>query len=314
MGPGRPPVMGSILDPRSDTGRAVESLWWLLLAVSVVVLLAVVVLTTIAVVRGRRRKETGPMPGEPPWGSRFIVVSGLALPAIILTSVFVVSTRQLSAIADDPGEDVLTIDVIGHMWWWEVRYPGGAVTANEIHVPVGEPVRIRLRSADVIHSFWVPALGPKMDAIPGRTNALRVVVEEPGRYRGQCAEFCGLQHAHMAMFVVADPRFDRWLDAMEKPAADPTAPAEIRGLDVFLTSTCAGCHTIRGTDADETVGPDLTHLASRETIAGSWPNDASHLARFVSDPQSLKPGAVMPPTSLSPGELEDLVAYLGSLR
>jgi cytochrome c oxidase subunit 2 len=213
------------------------------------------------------------------------------------------------------GDAQLTIEVIGHMWWWEVRYPGGVETANEIHVPVGETVRFEVSSVDVIHSFWVPELAPKIDMIPGRTNVLDVRAERPGTYRGQCAEFCGLQHANMALFVVAEARaeFDAWLRNEALPAPVP-GPGATAGLGILLDSSCVGCHTIRGTEASGTLGPDLTHVAARQTLAaGTIANTHENLAAWISHPQSIKPGAVMPPTELSPQELSAVVEYLEGL-
>lgn len=305
-----------MLTPGGEAGRRVEGLWWLLLWVSTAVFVVVLVLMVVAVVRGRNAGDRAiPAESEPRWGSRFIITAGVVLPVVILTSVFVVSLADVRALADDPEEDILTITVTGHVWWWEAEYPNGAITANEIHIPVGEPIRFALESADVIHSFWVPALGPKRDMLPGNTNTLRLIADEPGRYRGQCAEFCGLQHARMGLFVIADPDFDQWVAHMAEPAADPADPAAVEGRDRFLEGSCAGCHTIRGTDAAARVGPDLTHLASRQTIgAASWDNTHDHLTQFVTDAQSMKPGAVMPPAELTSGQIANVVTYLETLR
>ena len=191
-------------------------------------------------------------------------------------------------------------------------------TANEIHVPVGMPVEIGLRSADVIHSFWVPQLHGKVDVVPGQENRIRILATKAGRYRGECAEFCGEQHAHMVLYVVADPpeQFYRWVADQRAAAPEPQTAEQRRGRDVFETKACVVCHTIRGTRANATVGPDLTHLASRATIAsGSYPNNAGYLSAWVTHAQSLKPGAAMPDLTVFSGdELRSLVAYLESLK
>ena len=285
-----------------------------MLWISAAVFLIVVVLMATAIARRRRTRETND--AEPRWGEPFVVVAGVLLPAVILVGVFVVSVRDMNAISRSGNGSTLTVQVVGRMWWWEARYPGGAVTANEIHIPTGQPVRFEVSTADVIHSFWVPQLAPKIDMIPGRTNSVTVEADTPGRYRGQCAEFCGLQHANMAFFVVAQPLadFETWLRAEGTPAVAPAESDAAAGMRVFLDSSCVGCHTIRGTDADGSLGPDLTHLASRDTIAaGTLPNDAAVLERWITDPQGVKPGADMPPTRLSPQDLRALVAYLESL-
>jgi len=302
----------SVLSPEGVSARRIDRLWWLMLWISLAVLTVVLGLMVVAIVRrGRRGVEVDH--ATPSWGDPFVVIAGVAVPALILIGVFVVSLRDMNAIAEQ-GDATLTIDVIGHVWWWEVRYPGGAVTANEIHIPTGETVRLRLTSDDVIHSFWVPELAPKIDMIDGRTNVLDVRTDVPGTYRGQCAEFCGLQHANMAFLVIAEPRdeFDAWWQNEVQPADSDTETAS--GLDVFLTSSCVGCHTIRGTDATGTLGPDLTHMASRLTLAaGTIPNTRAQLARWIVDPQSIKPGNVMPPTQLSDEDLDKLLDYLETL-
>ncbi len=213
----------------------------------------------------------------------------------------------------------MTIDVEGNQWWWEAAYPGyDEVTANEIHIPAGEPVLVRLASLDVIHSFWVPELAGKLDLVPGQINELWIEAAEPGVYFGQCAEFCGVQHALMAFHVVADPpeEFAAWIAEQQEPAEAPLADSLVeRGRDVFLSAGCIQCHTVRGTQATGQLGPDLTHLASRDWIAaGTLENTVGNLEAWISDPQAIKPGAKMPPTELDSEELQALVAYLQSLE
>jgi cytochrome c oxidase subunit 2 len=216
----------------------------------------------------------------------------------------------------------VAIEVTGHQWWWEVTYyhdiPNKRVTtANEIHIPVGSPVLIRLNSQDVIHSFWAPDLNGKRDLIPGKESSLWLQADTPGVYRGQCAEFCGYQHAKMAFVIVADrpADFQRWYAAQADTAKTPTDSLTSRGQEVFLTSPCVMCHAIHGTPAGATLGPDLTHIASRRYIgAGSLPNTRGNLAGWILDAQGIKPGARMPPNSLAPADLQALLAYLGTLK
>lgn len=307
---------GSLLEPKGPGARRVEGLWWLLLWISVAVLLAVLVLVGISLrnrIRGHHPGDAAPSPSTPGWGRPFVIISGFVIPAVVLIIVLAVSLVDLNAV-NAIGPSQTRIEVTGHMWWWEVRYPNGAVTANEIHIPVGEPVEFELTSADVIHSFWIPALHPKRDMIPGRWNRVTMQADEPGRYWGQCAEFCGLQHAGMVVYVIADPDYDRWVEDQSRPAVEPASSAS-RGREVFMESTCIGCHTVRGTPADATIGPDLTHVASRERLfAGEVENDRENLERLITDPQSVKPGVAMPPTSLPSSDLEALLDYLESLR
>jgi cytochrome c oxidase subunit 2 len=212
--------------------------------------------------------------------------------------------------------------VTGHQWWWEFEYlhpqPSLSVTtANELHLPVGRPVVFRLQSADVIHSFWVPNLHGKIDLIPGRQTATWLQADRPGVSRGQCAEYCGAQHAHMALSVIAEPAgdFERWLAGQRAVAPAPSTPEQSRGLAVVERGPCAMCHTIRGTAAGARLGPDLTHFATRSTIgAGTAPNTRGHLAGWIADPQRLKPGNRMPPTGLSPADLQAVLAYLEILK
>ena len=306
----------STLDARGPGAARIEDLWWLMLWISVVVMAVVVGLLILAVVKGRRADAVADHRAR--WGEPFIVVAGVIIPAVILTGVFALSLRDMAALAQPDEPASTTIEIVGHDWWWEARYDGGeVVTANEIHMPAGEPVRIELTTDDVLHSFWVPQLQAKTDMVPGRVNHTWLEADEPGRYRGQCAEFCGLQHAKMAFFVVAQTPedFDAWLANQSQPAQQPVDASARAGQGVFLSSTCVGCHAIEGTDATADVGPDLTHLASRETIAaGVLVNNRDNLTQFVSDPQSLKPGAIMPPTQLTSQELQSLVDYLEQLE
>jgi cytochrome c oxidase subunit 2 len=226
------------------------------------------------------------------------------------------------ALARLPLKGAVNITLIGHQWWWEARYRDEDAsrefsTANELHIPVGRPVIVTLLSNDVIHSLWIPNLQGKKDLIPGRTATLRLRADKPGVYRGQCAEFCGLEHALMALQVVAEPNqgYEAWAARQRQPAPDPGSALTQRGQQVFLSTSCVMCHTIGGTTAGGRLGPDLTHLASRATIAaGMFPNNRGHLAGWIADPQALKPGVNMPANSLPPDDLQALLAYLETLK
>jgi cytochrome c oxidase subunit 2 len=310
---GNPP---SALDPKGAGAERIAGLTYLLLWISAVVLVVVTIGLAVSVVKGRRKTDDVDK-REVRWGGPFILIGGGIIPALVLTGVFVVSVRDQALLSKAADESVMTIDVVGHLWWWEARYENGAVTANEIHIPVGETVRLRLTTDDVIHSFWVPQLQAKTDMINGHVNYMWLQADEPGRYRGQCAEFCGLEHAKMLVYVVAEPRpaFDEWVANEALDAAAPVTPVAEAGERVFLEESCVGCHAIRGTEADETLGPDLTHLATRETLAsGIIPNTRANLAELILHPQSVKPGITMPPTSLSEDDLDALLEYLAQLR
>lgn len=297
----------------------VERLWWILFGIASAVFAIVMGLVVVALLRRKRpASETAPREEEVHWGGPFILVAGVVIPAVILSGSFALTLHEMALLSSAGSKAGMTIDVVGHDWWWEARYPNGAVTANEIHIPTGETVRVRLTTADVIHSFWVPQLQTKTDMIPGRSNQTWLRTGTPGRYRGQCAQFCGLQHAHMIFYVVAeDPAtFQSWLAGQQATAQPPTTPSAAVGQQVFLTQDCSGCHTIRGTSAAGVVGPDLTHLATRQTIAaGTLANTPANLAAWITDPQHAKPGVIMPPnTQLSQQQLQGLIDYLDSLH
>ncbi len=249
-----------------------------------------------------------------------VILFGIAIPAVVLISLFFASNVYVLGQTDapSPSSSAMTIRVTGHQWWWEVHYPGtSAVTANEIHIPARTQINVVTDSADVIHSFWVPQLNRKIDVIPGRQNRVGLYAEDPGIYRGQCAEFCGLQHAHMSFYVVADSpdRFRAWLSNMAANAVPPSGAAQLAGQQAFLSSQCASCHTIRGTSARGRIGPDLTHLQSRSTIAAlTLPNTTSFLAQWIRDPQHFKPGNKMPGLNLTDQQVSSIVTYLRSLR
>ncbi len=302
------------LAAKSHPEHEITNVFWVVFGASCVGFSIIVLLLFL----GWWRRSRPSLPGGGGERAATIVVigMGIALPIALLAALFIWSDLivERSTAAPAPGSTKLTIDVIGHQWWWEVRYPGtGVVTANEIHIPVHTRVDVRLSTADVIHSFWIPELNRKTDMIPGVANRQLLIANDPGTYRGQCSEFCGLQHAHMAVEVVAQPQgaFDAWLAGQKRPARN-TASA---GARLFLREGCGGCHTIRGTGAHGDVGPDLTHIASRTTLASlTEPNTPANLRYWIQHPQQVKPGAKMPDLPLSNADWDALAAYLETLR
>jgi len=294
--------------PRAQT---ILPLTWLTLAISVLVCLIIAILLWLGVRRARSRGgalETRAAPIARGGDGINWITTGLLLSAVPLLGTFIWTMVALAAISGPPDHPALILDVTAHQWWWEVRYAAHEpsetfVTANEIHIPVGVPVLVRLHGGDVIHSFWVPKLSGKTDAIPGR-------------YRGQCSEYCGLQHAFMAFEVVAEPRsdFERWRADELRPAPAPVTPAQSRGL-ALVQYRCGLCHEVRGTEAGAISAPDLTHLMSRGTIAaGRLLNNPGNLSGWIEDPQGIKPGSLMPNQYLSAQELSDVRAYLELLK
>jgi cytochrome c oxidase subunit 2 len=312
----------SSLDPKGPQAQVLADLFWIFTAVCSAVWLLVMVALTIAVLR-RHRERLDPLSADPVTERRstIVVAAAVALTAVImlaLTGLSYATQKELFA-SKSQG---LTLKLTGHQWWWEVNYEDPQpdrtfTTANEIHVPTGEPVTIKLVSSDVIHSFWVPSLMGKLDLIPGRENEIQFVAERPGIYRGQCAEFCGWQHAHMSLLFVARPKeeFEAWREQQLRAADPPVDEGRKRGQEVFLSKPCMMCHTIRGTSAGGKVGPDLTHIGSRRYIAaGTLPLSRGTLAAWITDPHSIKPGVNMPLVQLEPDELNSLAGYLEGLE
>jgi cytochrome c oxidase subunit II len=311
------------LDPHSHQTTDIANLFWVMAAVSFGGLALITGLLVLAWVRRGRRglgsDTEEPHPGEKPaW---FVVVGmGVVFPLMVIVALFVVADWGIVSVTQAPAASstAMTVDAIGHQWWWEFRYPGRrAVTADELHIPVATRINLVAKTADVIHSFWVPELNRKIDTIPGQENRILLYANKVGVYRGQCAEFCGLQHAHMGTLVFVQPKaqFRAWLKKQAAPAARPTATAARRGEQAFLAGSCSSCHAIRGTSARGYVGPDLTHLASRTTLAGlTIPNSRSYLARWIVDSQHFKPGNDMPDFRLRQSQLQSLVAYLEGLK
>ncbi|HEX6815254.1 MAG TPA: cytochrome c oxidase subunit II [Gemmatimonadaceae bacterium] len=304
------------------TGSSETSLGWFLVIVAcaVVLIVTVLVLAAWARSRGRTTRDDAVFTGSP--GMPWITWGGIVIPAIVLVAAFLFTIGTLDAVAAPQRAPAATIQVIGHQWWWEVRYEGAGpsqavVTANEIHVPVGEPVRLELTTNDVIHSFWVPELAGKTDLIPGQTNTTWIEARHAGVFGGTCGEYCGAQHAHMQLRVIAEPpgQFQQWLTDQRVPAPPAADPAAAEGLRVFMTSGCANCHTIRGTGAGGAVGPDLTHIASRTTIAaGALPNTQANLMGWIVGAPIIKPGSDMPAIPVPSRELQSLAAYLETLK
>jgi cytochrome c oxidase subunit 2 len=312
----------SVLDPQSAQARHLADLFWFFLIVCAVVW-GLVVLALMVVLRRRRAAVDDARDDTPARQRRkTVIVSALvALTAIILV---IFTFASFYATRDFAWADTgaLKIKVTGQQWWWQVEYQDHNpslifATANEIHIPTGRHVTFDLEANDVIHSFWVPNLMGKQDLIPGRKNYLTLEADHPGVYRGQCAEFCGLEHAHMAILVFAQtPRdFEKWRNLQLQSARPPSSAEQRRGLEVFLGSPCASCHTIQGVGAGGQFGPDLTHFGSRTTLAAaSIPNTPAALASWIADPQALKPGANMPQVSLSVADRAAIVAYLEGLK
>jgi cytochrome c oxidase subunit 2 len=317
-----PPSTPSLFTPVSTPAFEIRELAFFVLGITALIFLVVAGLGAYILIRFRRRKRDDG--GEPPqvYGSRQIELAWTVVPLLIVVTLFLVTARYIYGIegrAQPP--EALQVTIIGHQWWWEIHYPGfGIVTANELHVPVSRaahptPTFITLQSADVIHSFWLPQLAGKMDVIPNKTNRVWIDPRTTGTYVGQCAEYCGLQHAGMllTLTVHTEEDFARWAAAQQPPARDDVATQA--GRDLFSSLACINCHTIRGTAANGVFGPDLTHLMSRATIgAGVVQNTPAALRAWVEDPASLKPGALMPAMKLSREDLDKVTAYLLTLR
>jgi len=311
----------SYLRTYGPAGDPATRLGWGLGVISIIVMVVIAVLLLAAVLRRRapltqaRALATDRDEGGMSWLYVGVGISTLVLIACTIWTMFTIAAVAM------PARAAQDIRITGAQWWWQVQYQAAEAsqmfsTANEIHVPVGQPVRLELASDDVIHSFWVPQLVGKTDVIPGQTNTMWLQADQPGTYRGQCGEYCGAQHAHMAMFVVAQTPEDyaAWLQAQRKPAVEASTPAAQSGERAFLAH-CAACHTVRGTGAGGILGPDLTHLMSRQTIAaGLLPNNQGNLTAWIANSQAFKPGTRMPTLALDSDDLTSIVAYLTTLK
>jgi len=314
------PSAYSVHGPHSPQARRIDSLGDAMYLTSAVVFAVVVAALFWATLRRRRVEE--PSDDRRERSMRTGVIVATAATTIILFVFLILDLSVGRAITTNPGPEALQVRVTGHQWWWEIQYRDSlpqnwATTANEIHVPVGRPVLFELRSTDVIHSLWPPNLNGKRDLIPGNENSIWFQADSAGVYRGQCAEFCGHQHAKMAFLIVAEPpdSFSAWLVRQRDTAMTPTDSVALRGQEVFLSSSCVMCHAIGGTPAGSRIGPDLTHLASRRTIAaGTLPNTRGNLAGWIVNPQAIKPGVRMPSTRLDSDDLQALLTYLETLE
>jgi cytochrome c oxidase subunit 2 len=318
----------SVLDPAGPAAQAIADLTWIFVGVCAAVWVLTLGAFFLALRRGRRRAgDASPTPRIAAGHDRrrhraigvAIVLTGCILSAFV--GVSFATDRRLLSLQRNPTTE---ISVIAHQWWWEIRYEDPVAsksftTANELHLPLNEPVKISLTSPDVIHSFWIPNIADKRDIIPSRGNTIWITATKLGEWHGRCSEFCGAQHAHMELLAIVEPRadFDRWRAEQAEGAREPATDAERHGEQVFTQGPCILCHVIRGTPATgySTMAPDLTHLKSRKTIAaGTLPNTKGYLGGWVLDPQSQKPGARMPVNLLSPDDFQDLLAYLETLR
>lgn len=314
----------SVLEPAGSQAEHIRSLFDTYVGVSIVVFVLVIAALVIGLRRERREDE--PLNEEsPPEVMRrkaHVVGAATAATVFVLVILLVASVSTSRALAALSSKDALAIEITGQRWWWDVNYPD-AVSSNsvrtsyEIHIPVGRAVELRLQSHDVIHSFWVPNLGPKRDLIPGKATTLVLRAERPGTFDGMCAEYCGLQHANMRLRIVAEPEpeLQAWLAKMRAPSREPETDQEKRGQSAFLGGRCVSCHAIVGTTAFAAVGPDLTHVGSRSAIAmGTLANNRENLRSWIANPQHGKPGVIMPESGMSSADLDDVSAYLESLR
>jgi cytochrome c oxidase subunit 2 len=315
------PTLQSTLHPAGPQAGRILELFDVFLIVSIAVWVLVMAFLVAAVIKGRRRREAI---GEDTPGMGRAVGAGAALTAATLLALLVASVATGRAVGTFGAGKANQMEVVvtGHQWWWEVAYPDPQAsnsfrTANELHIPTGQPVLLRLATRDVIHSLWIPQLHGKRDLIPGRVNKIWIQADAPGVFRAQCAEFCGFQHAHMSLVVIAHTpgEFMQWKIHQQAPANEPVTPRQTRGRELFLSLPCANCHAITGTDAYATLGPDLTHVASRKTLAAATLiNNHGNLAGWVSNAPAIKPGTQMPPNPMSGPELQDLLSYLENLR
>ena len=303
------------LDHAGSESSRVAGVWWLAFGVGA----AVYAIVAGLVVFGALRKGSAEVDDKRRLRERLVItIGGVLIPFLILLFFAGVTVNATAHLRRNAPSNAVQIEVTGKRWWWQVRYPGvGIETANEIHIPVGQPVHITLKSDNVIHSFWVPQLAGKEDMIPGQTNEIDFTAKQAGRFRGLCAEYCGVEHARMLFFVVAQPasEFTTWIAQQRQVFTEPTSEETAAGQRVFLREACAGCHTIAGTTANGNLGPNLTTVGSRSTLAAGWlENTPQNMARWIDNSQAIKPGNLMPPIHLNGGDLDAVVAYLESLK
>ncbi|WP_454830206.1 cytochrome c oxidase subunit II [Paraburkholderia xenovorans] len=311
-----PTPLAYFLHSKGPAAQPVLHLGWVLTAICCLVCIIVGLMLAIAMFRRRNQQDSTALSAE--GGTRFVYVStGISI--VVLLGITVYMLTVLADVADPPREPALTVTVTAYDWWWKVDYGEGShhfTTANEMHVPVGAPVLVLLKSADVIHAFWVPDLSGKTQTIPGIANRQWIQADQPGIFRGQCTQYCGVQHAHMAFEVYAEPQadFDRWYASQERSAAPPVTSDARRGSKLF-EERCSGCHSVRGSSFTGVQAPDLTHVLSRRLLAaGTVVNTPENLMNWIQHAQEVKPGTLMPDIRLSPAEASDLSAYLATLR
>ena len=316
----------SALEPAGIQAARIHDLWLLTLGICSLVFAAVLAGLVLALLRARRSTAATPpdvtslVRPEPRLKRNVLIAVGVSTALLFGLVLADVQTDRL--LGRMPLTDAVHIELTAHQWWWEARYDNADAskiftTANELHIPVGRPVILTLRSSDVIHTFWLPSLHGKKDMIPGRTSLIRLRADQAGAFRGQCAEFCGLEHAMMAFLVTAEDnkQYEAWADAQRREASNVLDARQSRGRQVFMERSCVLCHTVQGIGANAVFGPDLTHVASRQTLAsGVLPNNRQQLAAWITQPQKLKPGTNMPATSLSQEELESLLAFIDTLK
>ncbi len=313
------PPMG-YLHADGRMGAAILPLMEGLLAVAVAVTVIITILVVLGIALRARRQPLRSVPLSESPATGWITI-GLAISTPVLLALVAWTSITMARIANPPGKPAFSVEVRGHQWWWEFVYrdrdPSQTFrTANELHIPVGKPVEFDLKGVDVIHTFWIPSLGGKTQIIPGQTNVTWLEADRPGVYRGQCSQFCGEQHAHMILTVFADPPdvYERWRKAQLAAATAPGTDEGRLGEATFI-QRCGACHTVRGTRAGGSLGPDLTHLMSRSTIAaGMLPNNAGYLSGWIADPQGQKPGALMPRPDLSGPDLAHIRSFLLTLK
>lgn len=309
----------STLYPEGPVARLQAGVFWISLMVCLGILLATGGLLVYTVWRFRSRGgHDEPLP-QPVHGHARIELTLIGLVTLLLLLIAIPNIQALLATSAPPaGAAVLQVEATGQQWWWAFTYPDlGVVTANELHIPVGRAVQVRLRTKDVIHSFWVPKLAGKMDLIPNKDNQLWFAADNVGVYFGQCAEFCGTSHAHMRfrVMVQSDADFQAWVQLQKQPAQTPPDPMAWQGSQLFVQKGCVACHTIAGTAAQSVLAPNLTHFGSRQTLAaGVLDNTTENLARWLKNPSAVKPGSLMPNLGLSESDITALIAYLQSLQ
>jgi cytochrome c oxidase subunit 2 len=306
----------NIFAPASTPANSIFGLSLFVLAITTTIFIIVVSLLTYAVVKFRKRADDDGREPAQVYGSNQVEIAWTVIPVLIVVVLFMATARVIASVQKTVPDNALQVVVVGHQFWWEYRYPRlKVVTANELHVPVGSPTALKLLSADTDHSFWVPRLAGKTDLIPNRTNSMWIDPQEAGLYLGQCAQYCGTQHAKMLLrvYVQSPNDFERWIQEQSQPAHLIDIVSE--GRRIFEATACVNCHAVVGTPADGRFGPDLTHLMSRDTIAaGIAVNDHENLRRWIRDPSAVKPGALMPAMGLNEHDLDAVTAYLETLR